>query len=70
MASVRERINSVQHTFSEGSVHPIDDMITFPLVNVNRVLQPHENALILTVRVGDFDVKRILVDSSSSDDLL
>ena len=35
-----------------------------------RVLQPHRDALILTLGVGDFDVKRILVDPGSSVDLL
>ncbi|RVW26304.1 hypothetical protein CK203_107170 [Vitis vinifera] len=30
-------------------VRPIDDTITFPLVDLNRVLQPHEDALVLTL---------------------
>ena len=34
------------------------------------MLQPHRDALILTLGVGDFDVKRILVDPGSSVDLL
>ena len=34
------------------------------------MLQPHRDALILALGVGDFDVKRILVDPSSSADLL
>lgn len=34
------------------------------------VLQPHRDALILTLGVGNFDVKRILVDPGSSADLL
>ncbi|KAL6350500.1 hypothetical protein AAG906_019147 [Vitis piasezkii] len=55
--SVRERINSVQHTFVEGSVHPVDNTITFPPINVNRVLQLHEDALILTLGVSGFDVQ-------------
>ena len=47
-------------------MHPKDDTVTFPLVDVNRVLQPHENALVLTLGVGGFDVRRILVDPGSS----
>ncbi|XP_034680244.1 uncharacterized protein LOC117910270 [Vitis riparia] len=35
-----------------------------------RVLQPHRDALVLTVGVGDYDVKRILIDPGSSADLL
>ncbi|KAL6313355.1 hypothetical protein AAG906_001066 [Vitis piasezkii] len=50
-ASVRERVNSVQRNFTEGSVRPIDDIVTFPLVDSNRVLQPHEDALVLTLGV-------------------
>nr|CAN66079.1 hypothetical protein VITISV_018658 [Vitis vinifera] len=50
-ASIRERVNSVQHNFTEGSVRPIDDIVTFPLVDSNRVLQPHEDALVLTLGV-------------------
>ena len=35
-----------------------------------RILQPHQDALILMLRICDFDVRRILVDLSSSVDLL
>ena len=70
VASVRERINFVQRTFSEGSVHPIDDTFTFPLVDVNQVLQMHEDTLVLTLGVGEFNMRRILVDLGSSADLL
>ena len=69
-AFVRERVNSVQRNFTEGSVCPIDDIVTFPLVDSNRVLQAHEDALVLTLGVGSFDVRRILVDLGSSANLL
>ena len=69
-ASVRERVNSVQRNFTEGSVCPIDHIVTFPLVDSNRVLQAHEDALVLTLGVGSFDVRRILVDLGSSANLL
>ena len=49
---------------------PIDDTVTFPLVGANRVLQPHEDALILTLGVGRFDMRRILFDLGSSVDIL
>ena len=48
----------------------MDNIITFPLVNVNRVLQPQEDALILTLSADRFDIRRILVDPSSSTNLL
>lgn len=69
-ASVRERISFVQCTFAEGSVHSIDDTITFSPIDVNRVFQLHEDALILTLGVGGFNMRRILVDPSSLVDLL
>ena len=34
-AFVKEQINFVQRTFAEGSVHPIDNTITFTPINVN-----------------------------------
>ncbi|RVW52480.1 hypothetical protein CK203_097385 [Vitis vinifera] len=35
-----------------------------------RTLQPHRDALILSLEIGDFDVRRILVDPGSSADLV
>ena len=69
-ASVRERVNSVQCNFSEGNVRSIDDTITFPPIGANRVLQTHENALILTLGVSGFDVRRVLVNPGGLVDLL
>ena len=28
--------------------------------------QPHDNALLITLRIGDYDVKRVMVDSDSA----
>ncbi|RVW58417.1 hypothetical protein CK203_109029 [Vitis vinifera] len=39
-------------------------------VGANRVLQLHEDVLVLTLRLGRFNVRRVLVDPSSSIDLL
>ena len=68
--SVRERINSIQHNLSNGDAPSVDDMITFPPINANRVMQPHENALIPTLGISGFDVRRVLVDPGSSANLL
>lgn len=48
----------------------MDDTINFLLINVNRVLQPHMDALILTLGISGFDMRRVLIDPSSSVDLL
>ena len=53
----------------EESVHFINDTVTLPLVGANQVLQPHEDALILILEVGRFEVRRVLVDPSNSTDL-
>ena len=70
MTSIRKQISSVYGTCVEGSVHPINDTITFPPIDVNWVLQPHEDALILTHGVGRLDVRRILVDPGNLANLL
>ena len=49
---------------------PIDGVITFSLVDPNRVLQPYQDVLILTLGISDFYVRQILVDPGNSVDLL
>ena len=51
-------------------MRPIDGVITFPPVDPNRVLQPHQDVIILTLGINYLDVRRILVDPGSSTDLL
>ena len=65
-AFVREWVNFVQPNFSEESMHPVDGTVTF----ASRVLQPHKDALVLTLGISGFDVRRVLVDLGSSVDLL
>nr|CAN81064.1 hypothetical protein VITISV_000727 [Vitis vinifera] len=69
-ASVRERINSIRPGLTGGGPRPIDGTIIFPPVDPTRTLQPHRDALILSLEIGDFDVRRILVDPGSSTDLV
>ena len=47
-----------------------DGTIIFPPVDPTLILQPHRDALILSVEIGDFEVRCILVDPSSSTDLI
>ena len=68
--SLCERINFVRLRLTDGSARPIDGTIVFPPVDPTRILQPHRDALILSLGMGDFDVRRILVDPGSSSDLL
>ena len=48
----------------------VDDPISFPPVNSNRVIMPHYDALVLTLCISGFDVHRVLVDPGSAVDLL
>ena len=59
-ASVRERINTIRPGVTDGSVQPINGTIVFPPVDPTRILQLHRDALILSLEMGDFDVRRIL----------
>ena len=62
---------NVVHTESgQGEVEPIDGPISFPLVNLNRVIMPHYDALVLTLYINGFDVHRVLVDPCSVANLL
>nr|CAN82831.1 hypothetical protein VITISV_005335 [Vitis vinifera] len=70
VASVRERINSIRSGLTGGGPRPIDGTIIFPPVDPTRTLQPHRDALILSLEIGDFDVRRILVNPGSSADLV
>ncbi|RVW98422.1 hypothetical protein CK203_026749 [Vitis vinifera] len=69
-ASIRERINSIRPGLTGEGPRPIDGTIIFPPVDPTRTLQPHRDALILSLEIGDFDVRRILVDLGSSADLV
>ena len=69
-ASIRERINSIRPGLTRGGPRPIDETIMFPPVDPTRTLQPHRDALILSLEIGDFDVRRILVDPGSLADLV
>ncbi|RVW96523.1 hypothetical protein CK203_029647 [Vitis vinifera] len=68
--SIREQVSSIRPRLTSGSAHQIDGIITFSPMDPNRILQSHQDALILTLGISDFDVRRILVDSGSSADLL
>ena len=67
---MKEWISFIQHNLQDGSMCPVDSTITFPLVNANRVLHLHEDALILTLGISRFNVRRVLIDPGSSIDFL
>ena len=34
------------------------------------IIQPHDDALLITLRIGDYDVKRVMVDGSSTAEVM
>ena len=69
-ATVKAWVKTVHKRGSWKETKPIDDPISFPSVNPNRVIVPHYDALVLTLCISGFDVHRVLVDPSSDADLL
>ena len=63
-------MNDIHMGSSHAKTEPIDDPISFPPINLNRVIVPHYDALVLTLCINGFDVHRVLVDPSSAIDLL
>ena len=54
----------------QGEVEPVDGLISIPPVNLNRVIVPHYDALVLTLCINGFDVHMVLVDPANATDLL
>ena len=69
-ATVKAMIKAIQKEGSHEETKPIDGFISFPLVNSNRIIVLHYDALVLTLCNDGFDVHRVLVDPSSAADLL
>ena len=70
VATVKARVNAVHTESSQEEAKPIDGLIPFPLVNPNKVIVSHYDALGLTICINGFDVHRVLVDLGSVTDLL
>ena len=67
---IKARVNAIHTGSSRVETEPIDDPISFPLVNPNRVIVPYYDELVLTFYIKGFDVHRVLVDPGSAVDLL
>ncbi|XP_065630146.1 uncharacterized protein LOC136067783 [Quercus suber] len=54
---------------SQGSKsYKLDDQLVLGLSDADKVgtVQPHDNALVVTLRIGGYDVKRVMVDQGSA----
>ena len=69
-AVVKARVNDIHAKGRHEETKPIDDPISFPPVNLNRIIMPHYDALVLTLCINGFYVHRVLVDPTSAADLL
>ena len=67
-------LRMVQNVQLTGSVPKIarkeSPIIGFSEEDTRRLHHPHDDALFISVRVGDYNVHRMLVDNSSSTDIL
>ena len=63
--TVKAQVNTVHISGSREETKPIDGPISFPPVNLNRVIVPYYGALVLSFCINGFDVHRVLVDPGS-----
>ena len=70
MATAQARVKTIHIPNSSIATQPIDGLISFPPVNLSRVITLHHDALVLTLCINDFNVHRVLVDPGSAIDLL
>ena len=67
-------LRMVQNVQLTGSVRKIARreslIIGFSEDDARRLHHPHDNALVISIRVGDYNVHWMLVDNSSSADIL
>ena len=63
-------MNAIHTEGNRVETKPIYGLISFPLVNLNRVIVPHYDVLVLTLCINGFDVHRVLVDLGNTADLL
>ena len=60
----------VSYKFAPTSAQPVDGLLTFFKSPLKLLVQPHDDAFVLTLEVGQHLMKRILVNPGSAADLL
>ena len=46
------------------------DLITFSSSDLQAIHFPHDNPLVVTLSIANYSIKRVLIDTSSSSDIL
>ena len=70
MTTIKARVNVINTRGNREETKSIDGPISFPSVNQNMVTIPYYDALVLTICISGFDVHKVLVDPSSTTNLL
>lgn len=78
VCELREMIKKAKHMREILSVQPAikggkteeKNVLSFSSRDLERIQTPHNDALVVTLRVRDFDVKRILIDQDSSVEIM
>ena len=77
MGSCSSRVMSVARLSSEDGTHkPKRARLDRPLVmgfsNEDKIgtIQPHDDALVIILRIGDYDVKRVMVDQGNAAEIM
>ena len=67
-------LRMVQNVQTTGSIPKVarreSPIIGFSEDDAKRLHHPHDDALVVSIRVGDYNVHRMLVDNGSSADIL
>ncbi|XP_075650162.1 uncharacterized protein LOC142620721 [Castanea sativa] len=64
-------VQNIQMTSSAPKMSRIDNPpIGFSKEDARRLHHPHNNALVVTIQAGDYNIHRVLVDNGSSADIL
>ena len=63
-------VTGVNYSFTPGSARPIDGLLTFLESSLRQLAQPHDEVLVLTLEVGPYLMKCMLIDPGSAVDLL
>ena len=69
-ALIRVRINTINTLESSTTLQLIDGLVSFPPIDLTRIITPRYDALVLTLCINNFDVHRVLVDLGSAFELL